>query len=65
MDYINNTLKKKWYCFKEASVGEIKRAYRELSKKHHPDRGGDPEKFVNRENFQIKYNIHWFIERNC
>jgi translocation protein SEC63 len=29
----------------DASVSEIKRTYRELSKKHHPDRGGDPEQF--------------------
>jgi curved DNA-binding protein CbpA len=33
----------------EASLSEIKRAYRELSKKHHPDRGGDAEQFVSQE----------------
>lgn len=33
-----------------ASSTEIKRSYRELAKIHHPDKGGDPEKFK-----QIKY----------
>jgi len=28
-----------------ASVEEVKKAFRELAKKHHPDRGDDPEKF--------------------
>jgi len=31
--------------YEEASVSEMKHAYHELSKQHHPDRGGDPEKF--------------------
>jgi translocation protein SEC63 len=30
---------------REASMSEIKRAYRELGRKHHPDRRGDPEQF--------------------
>lgn len=30
---------------KAASQEEIKSAYREKAKKHHPDKGGDPEKF--------------------
>lgn len=30
----------------EAQPGEIRRAYRRLAALHHPDRGGDPERFV-------------------
>ncbi|MEK7545881.1 MAG: DnaJ domain-containing protein [Patescibacteria group bacterium] len=28
-----------------ASIDEIKKAYKKLAKKHHPDKGGDPKKF--------------------
>jgi len=34
---------------KNATEREIKKAWRKLCKKHHPDRGGDPEKFKDLE----------------
>jgi DnaJ family protein A protein 2 len=30
---------------KDCSIGDIKKAYKKLAMKHHPDRGGDEEKF--------------------
>jgi molecular chaperone DnaJ len=30
---------------KNADIGEIRTAYKQLAKEHHPDKGGDPEKF--------------------
>jgi len=30
---------------KEATTDDIKKAYRKLAREHHPDKGGDPEKF--------------------
>ena len=30
---------------RRASQKQIKKAYRDLAKQHHPDKGGDPEKF--------------------
>lgn len=30
---------------KDASQDEVKKAYRKLAREHHPDKGGDPEKF--------------------
>ena len=30
---------------KDSTTDEIKKSYRKLSKEHHPDRGGDGDKF--------------------
>ena len=30
---------------RDASAGEIKKAYRKMAVKHHPDKGGDEHKF--------------------
>ena len=30
---------------KNAETAEIRTAYKQLAKEHHPDKGGDPEKF--------------------
>ena len=35
---------------KTATVKEIKDAYRKLSKKHHPDKGGNSKKFIEIQN---------------
>jgi molecular chaperone DnaJ len=42
---------------KSASADEVKRAFRKLAQEHHPDKGGDPEKFkeVN-EAYQVLSN---------
>ena len=38
--------KEMWFDPQGASSAEIKKAYRALSKSHHPDKGGDPKKFM-------------------
>jgi DnaJ-class molecular chaperone len=30
---------------RDAETSEIRTAYKQLAKEHHPDKGGDPEKF--------------------
>jgi DnaJ-class molecular chaperone len=39
---------------RSADGNEIKRNYRELAKEHHPDKGGDPEKF---KKIQAAYEV--------
>ena len=40
---------------KNASEQDIKKAYRKLAIKHHPDKGGDPEKF---KQIKVKTSSH-------
>ncbi|MDO8425146.1 MAG: molecular chaperone DnaJ [bacterium] len=43
---------------KSASADEVKRAFRKLAQQHHPDKGGDPEKFKEiSEAYQILSNV--------
>ena len=39
---------------KSASMAEIKKAYHKAAMKHHPDRGGDKEKF---QEYQEAYEV--------
>lgn len=41
----NESLYKALGVEKTATMSEIKKSFRKLALKHHPDRGGDPEKF--------------------
>lgn len=39
---------------KEATQGEIKKAFMKFAKEHHPDKGGDAEKF---KEYQAAYEV--------
>eukprot|EP00616_Rhizochromulina_sp_CCMP1243_P009368 CAMPEP_0118998370 /NCGR_PEP_ID=MMETSP1173-20130426/63039_1 /TAXON_ID=1034831 /ORGANISM="Rhizochromulina marina cf, Strain CCMP1243" /LENGTH=414 /DNA_ID=CAMNT_0006949861 /DNA_START=53 /DNA_END=1297 /DNA_ORIENTATION=+ len=41
-------------CEKSATAAEIKKAFRKLAVKHHPDKGGDPEEF---KKIQAAYEV--------
>lgn len=43
-DVDNETLYKHLEVSKDASQADIKKAFRKAAMKHHPDKGGDPEK---------------------
>jgi DnaJ family protein A protein 2 len=43
----NESLYKQLNLEKSATQDEIKKAYRKMAVKHHPDKGGDPEVFKN------------------